>query len=130
MKPGSFTGESKGWRCQPAVPSTRTGTRSSALERMKISNSSASKYFGRPLSVLRVTDGSDRLQPNPKGPLTAPESYDSESCGPKPERDGDVKTGTVIGHGIGSKFRADPADRPAAFPKRDLRGAYGEICIG
>jgi hypothetical protein len=77
-----------------------------------------------------VTDGSDRLQPNPKGPLTAPESYDSESCGPKPERDGDVKTGTVIGHGIGSKFRADPADRPAAFPKRDLRGAYGEICIG
>ena len=33
------------------------------------------------------------------------------------------------GHGIGRKFLADPADRPAAFWKRDLRAAYGEIRI-
>src|SRR5262249_26969987 len=96
-----------------------TGTRSSAPERMTISDSSASKYFGRPLSVLRVIDGIDRLQPNPKGPLPAPESYESVSCGPKPERDGDVKTGTVIEPvpvtGLAVNFSPMPLIAPPPF---------------
>ena len=33
----------------------------------------ASKYCGRPLSVLRVIDGSERFQPIPKGPLPDPD---------------------------------------------------------
>src|SRR5437773_10489692 len=41
-------------------------------------------------------DGSERLQPKPNGPLPAPESYESENCGPKPERPGLVAIGTVI----------------------------------
>ena len=40
-------------------------------------------------------DGSERLQPKPKGPLPDPESYESESCGLKPERPGVVKIGTL-----------------------------------
>lgn len=39
--------------------------------------------------------GSERLHPNPKGPLPDPESYESESCGPKPERPDEVKIGTL-----------------------------------
>jgi hypothetical protein len=30
--------------------------------------------WGKPLSVLRLMEGSERLQPKPKGPLPAPES--------------------------------------------------------
>src|SRR6266699_3694043 len=74
----------------------RTGTRSSAPERMYTSDSSASRYCGSPLSVLRVIAGRERFQPRPKGPLPAPESYESESCGPKPERPGLVAMGTVM----------------------------------
>jgi hypothetical protein len=48
------------------------------------------------LSVFRVIDGSERLQPKPNGPLPAPESYDSDNWGPKPERPGEVKIGTLI----------------------------------
>src|SRR6266516_3804521 len=40
--------------------------------------------------------GSVRLQPKPKGPLPAPESYESASCGPNPERPGLVAIGTDI----------------------------------
>ncbi len=43
-------------------------------ERIKTSDSSASWYCGRPLSVLRVMAGVESLQPKPKGPLPAPES--------------------------------------------------------
>src|SRR3954463_15910168 len=32
--------------------------------------------------------GNDSPQPKPNGPLPTPESYDRESCGPKPERPG------------------------------------------
>src|SRR5437762_14188659 len=39
--------------------------------------------------------GSERCQPTPKGPLPPPESYESESCGPRPERPGLVAIGTV-----------------------------------
>src|SRR5438309_5309978 len=35
------------------------------------------------------------LQPIPKTPFPAPESYDRESCGPKPEREALTATGTV-----------------------------------
>ena len=45
---------------------------------------------------MRVIEGRERLQPNPNGPLPAPESYDRDSCGPKPERPGEVAIGTVI----------------------------------
>src|SRR5438067_515085 len=63
---------------------------------MNTSDSSASWYCGKPLSVLRVIDGSERLQPKPKGPFPAPESYESESCGPNPDRPGLVAIGTLI----------------------------------
>jgi hypothetical protein len=53
-----------------------------------MSESTASGQRGRPLSVLRVIDGRERLQPNPNGPFPAPESYDSGGCGPNPERPG------------------------------------------
>ena len=79
-----------------SAPSRKTGTRSSAPESMKVSESSTSRYRGSPLSVFRVIAGSDRLQPNPKAPFPAAESYETESCGPKPERPGDVAMGTVM----------------------------------
>ena len=53
------------------------------------------KISACPSPVLRTMDGSERLQPKSKGPLPDPESYDSESCGPKPERPGVVKIGTL-----------------------------------
>src|SRR3990172_1443974 len=59
---------------QCPLSSARTGTRSSAPERMNTSDSRESKYCGNPLSVLRVIEGSERFQPRPKGPLPAPES--------------------------------------------------------
>ena len=49
-------------------------TRSSAPESIKTSDSAASWYLGRPLSVLRVIEGSARLHPKPNGPLPEPES--------------------------------------------------------
>src|SRR5262245_40620661 len=63
---------------------------------MKTSDSAVSWYRGNPLSVFRVIEGRERLQPNPNGPFPAPESYESASCGPKPERPGLVAIGTVI----------------------------------
>src|SRR5690349_11315714 len=63
---------------------------------MNSSESAASRYSGRPLSVLRVIDGRDRLQPKPNAPLPAPESYERESCGPNPDRPGLVAIGTDI----------------------------------
>src|SRR5947209_7588365 len=71
------------------------GTRSSTPERRKMSESSASRYSGNPLSVLRVIEGKSGRQPKPNGPLPTPESYDSASWGPNPERPGEVKRGTV-----------------------------------
>src|SRR6266404_7974607 len=63
---------------------------------MKTSDSAASSYCGRPLSVLRVIAGSERLQPKPNAPLPDPESYESDNCGPKPDRPGLVAIGTDI----------------------------------
>src|SRR6266498_4633592 len=74
----------------------KTGTRSSAPDRIKTSDSSASSYLGKPLSVWRVMQGREMLQPKPNGPFAAPESYESESCGPEPDRLGLVAMGIVI----------------------------------
>ena len=40
-------------------------------------------------------DGNDRVQPKPKGPFPAPESYETASCGPNSERPGLVRIGRV-----------------------------------
>lgn len=63
---------------------------------MKTSDSSSSSYRGRPFSVLRVIAGIERLHPSPNGPLPEPESYERESRGPKPDRPGNTKIGTLI----------------------------------
>ena len=105
---------------------TRVGTRSSAPDRMKTSESALSRYWGRPLSVLRVIEGRERLQPNPNGPLPAPESYDSESCGPKPERPGLVAIGTdmepVPVTGLAANFSPIPRMAPPPLG-REMVGA-------
>jgi hypothetical protein len=67
--------------------------------------------FGYPVSVCDAMEGRDKLQPNPYGPSPAPESYESESCGPNPYRPGLVAIGTVIepvpsiAHASGDKLR-------------------------
>src|SRR5262245_53181597 len=102
------------------------GTRSSAPDRMKTSDSIESRYRGRPLSVFRVIEGSDRLQPNPNGPLPAPESYESESCGPKPDRPGLVAIGTVIDPVPVTGFAANFSPIPRIAPPplgSDIDGA-------
>src|SRR5207248_2855965 len=91
-------------------------------------DSSLSRYCGRPLSVLRVMVGSARFQPKPKGPLPAPESYDSASCGPKPERPGLVAIGTVMEPvpvtGLAANFSPMPRIAPPPLG-RDIEG--GEL---
>src|SRR5580693_2962033 len=55
---------------------------------MKTSHSATSirRYLGRPLSVLRVMEGSERDQPMPNWLLPNPESYASAWEGVCPER--------------------------------------------
>src|SRR6266487_4589322 len=98
---------------------------------MKTSDSSLSRYCGRPLSVLRVMAGSVRCQPKPKAPLPAPESYERESCGPKSERPGLVAMGTVMEPvpvtGLAANF--SPMLRIAPPPwVRKLSAADGDSC--
>src|SRR5437879_5112138 len=92
---------------------------------MKTSDSSPSRYWGRPLSVLRVMDGRERLQPKPNGPLPAPESYESASCGPKPDLPGLVAIGTdmepVPVTGFTANFSPMPRMAPPPFGKGDTR---------
>src|SRR2546430_8915152 len=71
------------------------GTRSSDPDKRYTSDSWASSYNGSPLSVFRVIDGDESDQPKPNGPFAPPESYDSESVGPKPPRPGLTGRGTV-----------------------------------
>lgn len=40
-------------------------------------------------------DSSERFQPKPNGPFPEPESYESESCGPKPERPDEENIGML-----------------------------------
>lgn len=85
-------------------------------------------FPGSPLSVLRVMAGSDRLHPKPNGPLPEPESYDSESCGPKPKRPGLVAIGTVIEPvpvtGLAANFSPMPRIAPPPLG-REMEGAVG-----
>src|SRR5439155_12979774 len=116
----------------PVVGSVlNTGTQSSAPERMKTSDSSASWYWGKPLSVFRVIEGSERLHPNPNGPLPAPESYESESCGPKPDRPGLVAMGTLMGPvpvtGLAAKFSPIPGIAPPPFGRLIAGAAVAEF---
>src|SRR5205814_10360713 len=93
---------------------------------MNTSDSSASWYWGKPLSVFRVMEGSERLQPKPNGPLPAPESYESESCGPKPDRPGLVAMGTLIDPVPVTGFAANFSPMPRIAPPllgREIEGA-------
>src|SRR5215472_822970 len=63
---------------------------------MKTSDSSPSRYCGRPLSVLRVIAGTPRLQPKPKGPFPEAESYCKRNGGVKPDRPWLSGSGTVM----------------------------------
>jgi hypothetical protein len=108
-----------------------TGTKSSAPERINTSDSSASWYLGKPLSVFRVIEGSDKVQPNPNGQLPAPESYERESCGPNPERPGLVATGTVIDPvpvtGLAANFSPMLRIAPPPFGRLIAGGAGAEL---
>src|SRR5215468_12036535 len=71
-------------------------------------------------------EGSERLQPKPNGPLPAPESYESASCGPKPERPGLTARGTDIEPlpvtGLAANFSPMPRIAPPPLG-RDIDGA-------
>src|SRR5258706_13125925 len=105
---------------------------------MKTSDSSRSWYFGNPLSVLRVMEGRERFQPNPKALLPAPESYESNSCGPKPERLGLVASGTdmdpVPVTGLAANFSPMPLIAPPPLGNEIAGGAVrlelprGSVC--
>src|SRR5205085_10991516 len=95
---------------------------------------SSSTYRGKPLSVLRVIAGRARCQPKPKGPLPAPESYERESCGPKPERPGLVARGTVIEPvpvtGLAANFSPIPRIAPPPFGNEgDGKGVLPELTV-
>ena len=74
-----------------------TGTKSSAPERMKPSDSLWSRYCGSPRSVRRVMPAYPTLQPKPYGPFPEPESYERASAGVNPDRPG------LSGRGIESE---------------------------
>src|SRR5438876_11331349 len=75
--------------------------------------------------------GSDRLHPKPKVPLPDPESYASESCGPKPERPGLVASGTVIVPvpvtGLAANFSPMPRIAPPPLGS-EITGAEEVFC--
>ena len=50
----------------------------------------------QPLVGLARDRGERRLHPSLKGPLPEPKSYERVSCGPTPDRPGDVGIATVI----------------------------------
>src|SRR5689334_19668027 len=60
--------------------------------------------------------GSERLQPRPNGPFPAAESYASDSCGPNPERPGDVAIGTVMEPVPVTGLAANFSPRPRIAP--------------
>src|SRR5438094_4088381 len=71
--------------------------------------------------------GTERLHPKPKGPLPEPESYDSESWGPKPDRPGLVAIGTVIDPvpvtGLAANFSPIPRIAPPPLGNEIVGGA-------
>src|SRR5258708_39602382 len=60
----------------PSAALPNSGTKSSASEKRKVSESISSQYWGRPLSVFLFIEANPRLQPKPKIPFPAPELYD------------------------------------------------------
>src|SRR6266480_7027838 len=66
-------------------------------------------------------EGMERAQPKPKGPLPEPESYESESCGPKLDRPGLVAIGTVMEPvpvtGLAANFSPMPRIAPPPLGK-------------
>src|SRR5271170_7921896 len=97
-------------------PPSRSGTRSSAPERMNTSPLAASSYSGRPFEVLRVICGNETLQPRPKGPFPAPELYARLSFGPKPLRPGDTNTPSVNDAVPVARFTASFSSMPLIAP--------------
>ena|SRR5438876_879203 len=73
--------------------------------------------------------GSARLQPNPKIPLAEPESYDSDNCGPNPDRPGLVAIGTVIEPvpvtGFAANFSPIPRIAPPPLGSEMVGGVNG-----
>ena len=109
----------------PAPAPIRTGTKSSAPERMKTSDSSASWYLGNPLSVLRVIDGRERDQPNPNGPLPIPNRRKVKVVGrSRSDRtNGDRhRHGAGAGDRIGGKLPPMPRIAPSPFGSEIIGG--------
>src|SRR6185436_13951106 len=79
-------------------------------------------------------EGRDRFQPHPKKPLPAPESYESASCGPNPERPGLVAIGTVIEPvpvtGLAANFSPMPRIAPPPLGREILGAANGVPSFG
>jgi hypothetical protein len=77
-------------------------------------------------------DGSESDHPKPKGPLPDPESYESESCGPNPERPGLVGIGTAIDPvpvtGLAANFSPMPRMAPPPFGRLITGAAVEEDC--
>ena len=94
---------------------------------MNVSDSCKSSYCGRPLSVLRVMAETESCQPSPNGPLPEPESYASDSFGPKPERPGEVMIGTIIEPvpvtGLAANFSPMPRMAPPPLGSASCSGA-------
>ena len=76
--------------------------------------------------AARVICGSERPQPNPKNPLRAPESYESESCGLNPDRPGLVAMGTLIKPVPVTGFAANFSPMPMIAPPSLGRVMAGE----
>lgn len=87
-------------------------------------------YRGRPLSVLRVIDGEDRLHPTPNGPFPLPESYDKEICGVNPDLAGlrgtAIERDPVPVRALVENFSPMPRMAPPPFGSEICGGANGE----
>ena len=79
--------------------------------------------------------GIERLHPRPNGPLPDPESYESESCGPNPERPGLAGSGTdndaVPVAGLTANFSPMPriAPPPLGIEIEGIRGLPAEVAL-
>src|SRR6266567_535012 len=75
--------------------------------------------------------GKERVHPKPKGPLPEPESYESDNCGPKPERPGLVAIGTLIDPvpvtGLAANFSPMPRMAPPPFGRLIVGEAGAEF---
>src|SRR4030095_12577651 len=100
-----------------------TGTRSSAPERMYTSDSSASRYCGSPLSVLRLMAGKDKKPPATRGAFTCPGIVGEGKLGTESRATGAGRNGNGHGagssHRIGGEFLANASDCSATFRERD-----------